>query len=158
LKTTGQGFRYAIAHGHARRNPATEIRPRDILKSARKSNFARVDAKELPALLSAIEVYPGKHITRLAIKLMALTFVRTREPTGAKWSEFDIEGAPLDIPAHRMKMRTSHIVPLSKQALEILDTQPEHLQVAAAPCEQSGDFFATRFSRRPFRAIPGHLL
>ena len=74
LETAGQIFRYAIAHGYARRNPATEIRPRDILKSARKTNYARVDAKELPALLRAIEVYQGTHITRLAIKLMALSF------------------------------------------------------------------------------------
>ena len=52
LETTGQVLRYAIAQGHARRNPVTEIRPRDILKSARKTNYARVDAKELPASMS----------------------------------------------------------------------------------------------------------
>ena len=49
LETTGQIFRYAIAHGYARRNRASEIRPRDILKSTRKTNYARVDANELPA-------------------------------------------------------------------------------------------------------------
>jgi hypothetical protein len=65
LKTAGQVFRYAIAHGYARRKPATEIRPRDILKSSRKTNYARVEAKELPALLRAIEVYQGTHVTRL---------------------------------------------------------------------------------------------
>jgi integrase len=122
LETAGQVFCYAIAHGHARRNPATEIRPRDILKSVRKTNYARVDAKELPALLRAIEVYQGTHRTRLAIKLMALTFVRTTELIGAKWSEFDIEAARWDIPAERMKMRAAHIVSLSKQAIEVLDT------------------------------------
>src|SRR5271155_2642120 len=122
LETAGQVFRYAIAHGQARRNPVTEIRPRDILKSARKTNYARVDAKELPALLRAIEVYQGTHITRLAIKLMALTFVRTSELIGARWSEFNIETARWDIPAERMKMRTAHIVPLSRQAIEVLDS------------------------------------
>lgn len=122
LETAGQVFRYAIAHGHARRNPATEIRPRDILKSSRKTNYARVDAKDLPGLLRAIEVYQGTHLTRLAIKLMALTFVRTSELIGARWSEFNIEGARWDIPAERMKMRTAHIVPLSKQAIDVLDT------------------------------------
>jgi integrase len=77
LETTGQIFRYAVAHGHAKRNPAADIRPGDILKPTRKVNFARVDAKELPSLLRAIEVYRGTIVTRLAMKLMALTFVRT---------------------------------------------------------------------------------
>ncbi len=122
LETTGQVFRYAVAHGYARRNPASEIRPSDILKSSRKVNYARVDAKELPNLLRAIEVYQGTHVTRLALKLMALTFVRTSELIGAKWAEFDLEAARWDIPAERMKMRTPHIVPLAKQALDVLDT------------------------------------
>jgi hypothetical protein len=50
LGSTGQVFRYAIAHGFARRNPASEIRSGDILKSGRKVNYARIDAKELPSL------------------------------------------------------------------------------------------------------------
>jgi integrase len=122
LETTGQVFRYAIAHGFARRNPASEIRPSDILKSTRKVNYARVDARELPNLLRSIEVYQGTHVTRLALKLMALTFVRTSELIGAKWAEFDLEAARWDIPAERMKMRTPHIVPLAKEALDVLDT------------------------------------
>jgi integrase len=122
LETTGQVFRYAIAHGYSTRNPASEIRPSDILKSARKINYARVDARELPELLRAIEVYQGTHVTRLALKLMALTFVRTSELIGAKWAEFDLEAARWDIPAERMKMRTPHIVPLARQALDVLDT------------------------------------
>jgi len=121
LETAGQVFRYAIAHGYARRNPVSEIRPRDILKTTPKTNYARVDAKELPALLKAIEVYKGTHQTRFAIKLMALTFVRTGELIGAHWSEFDLEAKRWDIPAERMKMRTPHIVPLSRQALEVLE-------------------------------------
>jgi integrase len=120
LETTGQVFRYGIAHGHARRNPASEIRPGDILKSARKINYARIDAKELPDLLRAIEVYQGTHVTRFALKLMALTFVRTSELINAKWAEFDLESARWDIPAERMKMRSPHIVPLAKQALDVL--------------------------------------
>ena len=120
LETTGQIFRYAVAHGHAPRNPSADIKPGDILKSRPKVNHARVDAKELPALLRAIEVYQGKHITRLAMKLMGMTFVRTSELIGAKWDEFDTEAARWNIPAERMKMRTPHIVPLSTQALEVL--------------------------------------
>ena len=121
LETVGQVFRYGIAHGYAKRNPASEIRPSDILKSTPKTNYARIDAKELPTLLRRIEVYQGKQVTRLAIKLMALTFVRTSELIGAKWSEFDLENARWDIPAERMKMRTPHIVPLARQTLEMLE-------------------------------------
>jgi integrase len=120
LETTGQIFRYAIAHGHATRNPAAEIKPRDVLKPSQKENYARVDAKDLPGLLQQIEVYQGTHVTRLAMKLIALTFVRTSELIGARWSEFDFEEKRWNIPAARMKMRTPHIVPLSDQAIDVL--------------------------------------
>ncbi len=79
LQTVSQVFRFALAHGYSHRNPASDFKPSDILKSARTTNYARIDAKALPELLRAIEVYQGTHITRLAIKLMALTFVRTGE-------------------------------------------------------------------------------
>jgi len=121
LETVGQVFRYGIAHGLATRNPATEIRPSDILKSIPKTNYARIDAKELPTLLRRIEVYQGKQVTRLAMKLMAMTFVRTTELIEAKWTEFDLENSRWDIPTERMKMRTPHIVPLARQALEVLE-------------------------------------
>ena len=121
LETVGQVFRFGIAHGYAKRNPATEIRPSDILKSSPKTNYARVDGRELPTLLRRIEVYQGKQVTRLAMKLMSMTFVRTTELIEAKWQEFDLENARWDIPAERMKMRTPHIVPLARQALEVLE-------------------------------------
>jgi integrase len=120
LETTGQVFRYAIAHGMATRNPATDIKPRDILKSVPKQNYARIDQRELSTLLKRIEIYQGTPVTRLAMKLLAMTFVRTTELIEAKWSEFDLEAGRWDIPAERMKMRTPHIVPLAKQALEVL--------------------------------------
>ncbi len=121
LETVGQVFRYSIAHGYSKRNPASEIRPRDILKSTRKTNYARIDAKELSLLLRSIEVYQGTHVTRLAMKLLALTFVRTSELIGATWDEFDLVNARWDIPAERMKMRTPHIVPLAQQAMDVLE-------------------------------------
>jgi integrase len=125
LETTGQIFRYGIAHGYAKRNPASEIRPSDVLKTTLKVNYARIDAKELPNLLRQIEAYPGTHVTRLAIKLMALTFVRTSELIGAKWTECDLKATRWNIPEERMKMRTPHIVPLATQAMEILGTLRE---------------------------------
>jgi integrase len=120
LQTCSQVFRYAIAHGIARRNPAVDIRPSDVLASRKKQNYARVDGKELPQLLRKIEMYNGSTITRVAIKLMAMTFVRTSELIGARWNEFDLKAARWDIPAGRMKMKTPHIVPLSTQAVTLL--------------------------------------
>jgi integrase len=121
LETAGQVFRYGIAHGYAKRNPASEIRPRDILKSVPKTNYARIDAKELPTLLRRIEVYQGTHVTRLAMKLMAMTFLRTTELIGSKWAEFDFDAARWNVPKERMKKRHPHIVPLARQALEVLE-------------------------------------
>lgn len=117
---TGQVFRYAIAHGLAQRNPASDIKPGDVLASRRKENYARIDAKELPDLLRKIEGYQGTPATRMAIKLLALTFVRTSELIEARWDEFDLQIGQWRIPAERMKMRTPHIVPLSSQAVQIL--------------------------------------
>ncbi len=120
LQTCSQIFRYAIAHGAAKRNPAVDIRPSDVLASRKKENYARVDARELPQLLRKIEVYNGSTITRVAIKLMSMTFVRTKELIGARWAEFDLDAARWDIPSERMKMKTPHIVPLSTQAVTLL--------------------------------------
>lgn len=120
LQTSSQVFRYAIAHGLLARNPAADIRPGDVLGSRKKENYARVDSKELPQLLRKIEVYQGSSVTRIAIKLIAMTFVRTSELIGARWEEFDLDGARWDIPAERMKMKTPHIVPLSSQAVTLL--------------------------------------
>lgn len=114
LQVIGMIFRYSVAHGYSRRNPAAEIRPADILKPTRKTNMARIDAKELPELLRAIEVYEGRQLTRLAMKLMALTFVRTSELIEARWDEFDLDAKRWSIPAARMKMKTPHIVPPSQ--------------------------------------------
>jgi integrase len=121
LQIVGMVFRYALAHGYSKRNPAAEIRPSDILKPTQRTNMARIDARELPALLRSIEVYQGRQLTRLAIKLIALTFVRTSELIGARWEEFDLDGRRWSIPATRMKMKTPHIVPMSLQAVEVLE-------------------------------------
>jgi len=120
LQTSGQVFRYAVAHGLAKRNPATDIKPGDVIAPRKATNYARIDAKELPELMRHIEAYPGAAVTRLAMKLMSLTFVRTSELIGARWSEFDLEAGRWDIPRERMKMKTPHIVPLSTQAVQLL--------------------------------------
>ena len=122
LSTCNQIFRYAIANGigGATRNPATFVKPGDIITPRKKVNYARVDARELPTLLRRIEGYQGTPATRLAMKLMALTFVRTGELIAARWDEFDFDAAEWRIPAERMKMKMPHIVPLSRQSVEVL--------------------------------------
>jgi integrase len=119
-QTCGQVFEFALAHGMLERNPAKDVRPGSALKARKKEHYARIDAKELPELLRKIEVYQGGPYTRMAMKLMALTFVRTGELIGARWDEIDLEAAEWRIPAERMKMRTPHIVPLSTQAVDVL--------------------------------------
>lgn len=121
LQTCSQIMRYAVAHDLAERNPVADVRPADILKTRKKRNFARLDEKELPALLKAMDEYAGSVYTRLALQLMALTFVRTSELIGARFSEFDVKAKQWRIPAERMKMDTLHVVPLSRQALEVLE-------------------------------------
>jgi len=121
LQTCGQIMRYAVAHGLAERNPAADVKPADALKSAKKTNHARLSAKELPELLRQIDAYDGQPLTRLALQMMAHTFVRTSELIGAKWEEFDLDARQWRIPAERMKMRTEHIVPLTDQSLAILE-------------------------------------
>lgn len=119
-ETTGQIFRYAIAHGIASRNPAADFKPRDILAKVKMENFARVDAADLPKLLTKMDGYNGDALTRFAMKLVAYTFVRTSELIEAPWPEFDLDNARWIIPPERMKMDTPHIVPLSRQAVEVL--------------------------------------
>lgn len=120
LQKCSQIMRYAVAHDLAGRNPVADIQPSDILPARKKRNYSRVDTRELPQLLHDMDGYVGSEHTRLALELMALTFVRTGELIGAKWDEFDFDAARWNIPAERMKMRTPHIVPLSKQALAVL--------------------------------------
>lgn len=122
LQRCSQIMRFAVAHDYAERNPVSDINPSDILKPVKKQNYVRIDAKELPELLLAIDGYQGQEHTRLALQLMALTFVRTSELIKAEWSEFDLEAKRWVIPAERMKMRTPHIVPLCRQAVEVVQS------------------------------------
>ena len=84
LTSCGQIMRYAIAHDVIQRNPVADVRPADILRPRKKRHYARVTEQEMPALLRAIDGYVGGEPTRLALQLMALTFVRTSELIGAR--------------------------------------------------------------------------
>jgi integrase len=114
----GAVFRYAVATGRCERSPVGDLR--GALKAPKREHRAALLAADLPEYLRTLEAYDGQLQTKLALKLLALTFVRTRELRGAEWSEFDLEHAEWRIPAERMKMRAAHIVPLSRQALAVL--------------------------------------
>lgn len=119
LQNFGQVFRYAVATGRATSNPAPNLR--GALKAIKQSHFAAItDPKEIGALLRAIDGYEGAYATKAALRLAPLVFVRPGELRAAEWSEFDLEKAEWNIPAARMKLRIAHLVPLSTQALEIL--------------------------------------
>ncbi len=119
-QTIGQVFRYAVATGYAERDPTPDLR--DALKPQRHGHFAAIDVKELPAFLLALEHNEARLYmqTRLALRLMMLTFVRTSELIEAEWTEFDLDAALWEIPKERMKMRRPHLVPLARQAVQAL--------------------------------------
>lgn len=116
-----QIFRYAIVTGRADRNPASELR--GALKPYKKGHYAALESQELPDFIAALKRNDARLFaqTRLAVELLMLTFVRTSELIMAKWDEFDLKEKTWLIPAARMKMRRPHIVPLSKQAIAILE-------------------------------------
>jgi len=113
-----QVFAYAIFTKRADRNPAVDLR--GALKPSKKKHHAHLSAKELPEFLQKLETYDGQIQTKLAVKMLLLTFVRTSELRYALWEEIDLDKGEWRIPAERMKMRDPHIVPLSRQAVDVL--------------------------------------
>jgi integrase len=126
LQACGQVFRYAIATGRAERDPTPDLR--GALKPVLVEHMAAItDPKRVGELLRAIESYKGMPITRAALQLAPLVFVRPGELRKAEWVEFDLDAAEWRIPAGRMKRTkqeklsgAAHIVPLSRQAMGVL--------------------------------------
>jgi integrase len=115
----GQVTRYAIATGRASRDASADLR--GALTPERERHFgALTRPAEVAGLMRAIEGYQGSFIVRCALRFTALTFARPGEIRKAEWIEIDYENSFWRIPAARMKMRRDHLVPLSRQALEVL--------------------------------------
>ncbi len=113
-------MQYAVGTGHAEHNPVANL-PRSVIESRPVKHHASItNPKEVGKLMMDIRAYEGFFITKCALELLPLVFVRPGELRNAEWSEFDLDGAEWRIPANRMKMREQHIVPLSRQALSIL--------------------------------------
>lgn len=113
-------FRYAVQTGKATYNPASDMQ--GVLKSKPVEHMPAVFDKDLAQLLKDIAANEKMHITtKLALQLTALSACRPGEVRKAEWSEIDLDKREWNIPAERMKMRRQHIVPLSKQAMAVLD-------------------------------------
>lgn len=119
LQKCGEIFRYALATGRAERDIAADLR--GAIAPPKKRHFASIhEPKDIGELLRAIDGYQGSPVTRCALQLAPLTFVRPGELRHAEWTEIDLETGEWRIPAARMKMREKHIVPLSRQAINVL--------------------------------------
>jgi integrase len=119
MQNCGQIFRYAVATGRAERNPSADLR--GALTPVKEKRYASItDPKAIAELLRAIHGYQGSPVTRAALRLAPLVFVRPGELRQAQWSEFDLESAQWRIPAERMKSRAPHFVPLAAQVEAIL--------------------------------------
>ena len=112
-------FRYAIVSQRTRSNPAADLK--GALKAPKVNHYSALSAKDLPEFLAKLDKFDGYETTKLAIRLLMLTFVRTGELRAARWEEFDIPGKLWRIPADRMKMGIEHLIPLSDQAIKVLE-------------------------------------
>jgi integrase len=119
MQNCGQIFRYAVATGRAERDPTGDLR--GALPPAKEKHHASIiEPKHVAELLRAIDSYQGYFATKCALRLAPLVFVRPGELRKAQWPEIDLDKTEWRIPGERMKMREQHIVPLSRQAVEIL--------------------------------------
>lgn len=131
VQRTDAIMRYAVQSGYIDYNPAQEMA--GAIATAKRQHRAALELKRIPELLHRIDCYSGRPLTRLAVELTLLVFIRSSELRFARWSEIDFETSMWTIPAEReaiegvkhsqrgSKMRTPHLVPLSQQALNILE-------------------------------------
>lgn len=123
-------MRYAVQSGLIDYNPAQDMA--GAVATGKRVHRAALELKRLPEFLQRIDDYKGRPLTKLAVKLTLLAFIRSSELRFARWDEIDFDNAMWTIPAEReaiegvkhshrgSKMRTTHLVPLSRQAIEIL--------------------------------------
>jgi integrase len=120
LQICNQVFLYAAQTGRCENNPAANLK--GVLKTRKVQHYKYLRDNDLPEFVEKLKTNSAnlELTTLLGIELLALTFVRTVELRGAKWSEFNFDKNEWRIPAERMKMKVEHIVPLSTQALEVI--------------------------------------
>lgn len=111
-------FRFGVATLRADTDPAAALK--GAIDRPKRQHHKPLSRGQIAEFAKALELYGGYRTTKIALRLMLLTFVRTVELRCARWEEFDLERAEWRIPPERMKMREGHIVPLSRQAVELL--------------------------------------
>jgi integrase len=114
-----QMLNYAVAHEYIPQNPLGDTRGL-LPKIVHKHMAAPTDPKEVGPLLRALDGFSGSGIVRAAMQLAPMLFCRPGELRHMEWTEVNFETAEWNIPAAKMKMRQAHLVPLSKQAVDIL--------------------------------------
>ena len=119
LQICGQVLRYAVARGEAERDPTADLRGALPPKKP-KHHASLTDTAEVAGLVRAIESFTGGKVVHCALRFSLLTFARPGEIRHAEWSEVDLDAEEWRIPAEKMKKRRPHIVPLSRQAAEVL--------------------------------------
>ena len=111
-------FRYGVSTLRADTDPAAALK--GAIQRPRTKHARPLSPSEISDLATALQNYGGEPTTVIALRLLLLTFVRTKELREAPWAEFNLEGAEWRIPGPRMKMKEPHIVPLSRQAVKLL--------------------------------------
>ncbi|HCU70117.1 MAG TPA: integrase [Desulfomicrobium sp.] len=142
LSVCGQVFRFGVACGYCERDVAADLRGA-LTPVVHKHHAAVLEPQAIGELLRHIEAYQGGHVVKCALRLAPYVFVRPGELRHAEWSEINFSAAEWRIPPEKMKARRMHIVPLAKQALEILQND-------LRPLTGSGPYlFPGRVSARP---------
>lgn len=114
-------FRYAVVHEVIESNPMLDVVPSELLKPRQVRHRAAMSDGDLPKFLTDFAAFDGEPTTKGALRLLMLTALRPGELRGLRWAEVDTDKAEIRIPAERMKMKEPHIVPLSRQALKIIE-------------------------------------
>ena len=118
-QTAGQVFRYGVATGRCGRDPTGDLK--GALAPVTKTHFAAItDPKEVGRLMLAIDAYTGTPVVKTALQLSAILFQRPGEIRAMEWGEINWEDEVWELPAEKMKMKLPHIVPLPRQAIEVL--------------------------------------
>jgi len=142
LQSCGQIFRYAVGGGRVESDPTRDLRGQ--LTPRKPQHYASItEPTKIAPLMRSIQGYEGSFITRCAIQLLPYLFVRSGELRHMQWQEIDLDAALWAIPAEKMKMKADHLVPLSRQAVAIL----QEIQ----PLTQCSDFVfhSVRTTQRP---------
>lgn len=116
LQICGQIFRYGVSTGRCERDVAADLK--GALKPTRLKHYHALQKDDLAVFMKKVEAYEGRLETKLALRLLLLTFVRTTELREATWKEIDLDAGEWHIPKERMKNGKDHVVPLSRQAIE----------------------------------------